>query len=33
VREGDTLTHSGVKITLEFSDEELDYVQVERVNE
>jgi hypothetical protein len=33
VREGETLTHSGVKITLEFSDEELDYVQVERVNE
>lgn len=31
VREGDTLTHNGLVITLEFSDDELDYVTVERV--
>lgn len=29
VKEGMTLTHEGVKITLEFSDDELDYVLVE----
>ena len=29
VREGDTLTHEGVTISLEFSAEELDYVQIE----
>ncbi len=28
VREGDTLTHEGVTISLEFSDEELDYVSI-----
>jgi hypothetical protein len=33
VREGDTLTHAGVTITLHFSDDELDYVEVERVRE
>mgnify|MGYP006978333789 CR=1 FL=1 len=29
VREGHTLTHEGVTISLEFSDEELDYVSIE----
>lgn len=31
VREGDTLTHNGVRISLEFSAEELDYLTVEAV--
>lgn len=33
VREGDTLTHAGVTITLEYSDDELDYVLVEKVDD
>lgn len=32
VREGMSLTHSGVKISLEFSDEEMDYVLIERAD-
>lgn len=31
VREGDTLTHRGITISLEFSAEELDYVTIENV--
>ncbi len=31
VKEGRSLTHSGVKISLEFSDDEMDYVVIERV--
>ena len=31
LKEGMTLTHSGVKISLEFSDDELDYVLLEKV--
>lgn len=33
VREGETLTHSGVRISLEFSGDGVDYVQIEKVNE
>ena len=33
VREGETLTHSGVRISLEFSGDDVDYVQIEKVNE
>jgi hypothetical protein len=32
VREGDTLTYGGVKISLEFSDDERDFVLIERVD-
>jgi hypothetical protein len=32
VREGMSLTHSGVKVSLEFSDDEMDYVLIERVD-
>jgi hypothetical protein len=31
VKEGMSVTHSGVKISLEFSDDEMDYVLIERV--
>jgi len=33
VREGDTLSHEGVTISLEFSEDELDYVSIEAVTE
>ena len=33
VREGQTLTHAGVTISLEFSGEETDYVSIEKVDE
>ena len=33
VKEGMSVTHSGVKISLEYSDEETDYVLIERVND
>lgn len=33
VREGETLTHSGVRISLEFSGNESDYVLIEKVDE
>ncbi len=33
VREGMSVTHSGVKISLEFSDELMDYVTIERVDD
>ena len=32
VREGDTVTYAGVRISLEYSDDELDYVTIERIN-
>jgi hypothetical protein len=31
VREGDTLTHEGLTISLEFSDDDLDYVTIDRL--
>jgi len=31
VKEGMTVTHSGIRITLEFSGDDADYVRVERV--
>jgi hypothetical protein len=31
VREGDTLTHGDLRISLEFSAEELDYVSIETI--
>jgi hypothetical protein len=33
VREGDTLTHNGLRIALEFSADELDYVSITRVGD
>lgn len=33
VREGDTVTYAGVKVSLEYSDDELDYVRIERAKD